>query len=128
VLVQSRRLPSAVAPQDLNALRDGLLEGVSHLSGSVLESHKADVVGKLLDAEAQHTYRDAESDVVRKRWVRLLCQGHVQISVVCQGSTEDRYAYWLPMFNTVMRSVQFADWWAEATGHSWLKQLTEPVD
>jgi hypothetical protein len=62
---------------------------------------------------------------VRRRWVRLLCQGNIQISIVCQGSSEARYTYWLPMFNTVMRSVRFSDWWAEATGHSWRKTVHE---
>ncbi|HEU5319057.1 MAG TPA: hypothetical protein VFX49_23300 [Chloroflexota bacterium] len=129
VLVQSRRLPSAVEPADLPALRDGMLEGIRQLPGAAIEEQKAEAVAdRLLDAEAKHTYRDPEAGVVRKRWIRLLCQGSVQVSIVCQGSSEERYAYWLPMFNTVMRTVKFADWWAEATGHSWRKTLDAPVD
>ena len=128
VLIQSRRLPSAVHPDDLAALREGLLEGVGQLPEAHVQRQKAEVIGKLLDAEAQHTYRGAESGSVRQRWVRLLCQGNVQLSIVCQASTVERFAYWLPMFNTVMRTVQFADWWADATGQSWRKELTDPVE
>jgi hypothetical protein len=57
VLVQSRRLPSAVEAGDIEALREGLLEGIGQLPGAEVLEHKADVVHKLLDAEAQHTYR-----------------------------------------------------------------------
>ena len=127
VLVQSRKLPAAVTADDLDALRGGLLEGVQQLPQAHVQEEKADAVGKLLTAEAQHTYRDAESGEVRKRWVRLLCQGTVQVSVVCQGSTEERFGYWSPMFNTIMRTVQFADWWAEVTGASWRKTLESPI-
>ena len=128
VLVQGRRLPSAVEPEDIQALEEGLLEGIGRLPGAEIQQHKADVVQKLLDAEARLTFKDAENGELRQRWVRLLCQGRVQISIVCQGSSPDRYQYWLPMFNSVMRSVRFSDWWAEATGHSWLKTINEPID
>jgi hypothetical protein len=129
VLVQSRRLPSAIEPADLPALREGLLEGIGQLPDAEIEEQTAEAVAdRLLTVEAKHTYRDAESGQRRKRWIRLLCQGNVQISIVCQGSSPERYEYWLPMFGTVMRTVRFADWWAEATGHSWRKTLDNPVD
>ena len=80
-------------------------------------------MGKLLDLEAEHTYRDPAGGETRRRWVRLLCQDRVQVSLVAQGSSEQAYAYWLPMFNTVMRTVRFADWWAESTGTSWQASL-----
>ena len=128
LLVQARRLPSAAEAGDLEALRGGLLEGVQQLpEAHVLEEH-AKVTGNLLDAEAKHTFRDAGSGEVRQRWVRLLCQDRTQISLVAQGATEQRFDYWLPMFTTVMRTVQFADWWAEATGQSWREELTDPVE
>ncbi len=128
LLVQSRKLPSPVQPEDLDALRDGLLEGVGQLPDVQLLDYKAEAIGKLLDAEAQHTYRDAQSGDLRKRWVRLLCQGAIQISIVAQGSSPEKFEYWLPMFNSVMRTVKFGDWWAEATGHSWRKTLTDPIE
>ena len=128
VLVQGRRLPSPVEPADIDALREGLIEGIGQLPGAEIEEQKADVVQKLLDAEARHTYQDGEAGDLRKRWVRLLCQGSVQISVVCQASSLERFDYWSPMFLTVMRSVRFSDWWAEATGHSWKKTINEPIE
>ncbi|HET7770917.1 MAG TPA: hypothetical protein VFN74_19240 [Chloroflexota bacterium] len=128
LLVQARRLPSKAQPDDLDALRGGLLEGVQQLPEAHVLEENARVTGPLLDAEARHTFRDAGSGTVRQRWVRLLCQDRTQISLVAQGATQERFAYWLPMFTTVMRTVQFADWWAEATGQSWRKELTDPVD
>jgi hypothetical protein len=123
LLVQSRRLPSRVGAEDLDVLREGVLAGLLHLPDAEIEHEHADTVGRLLDVEARHTYRDPESGVTRKRWVRLLCQDRVQVSLVAQGSTEAAFAYWLPMFNTAMRTVQFADWWAESTGTSWRATL-----
>ena len=128
VLVQGRRLPSAAEAGDLDALRGGLLEGVQQLpEAHVLEEH-ARVTGTLLDAEARHTFRDTAGGAVRKRWVRLLCEDRTQISIVAQGADEARFEYWLPMFTTVMRTVQFADWWADATGQSWRKQIDDPLE
>ncbi len=43
---------------------------------------------------------------------------------IAQGATPDDYAYWLPMFTQAMRTFQFADWCAEATGEQWLPDLT----
>lgn len=126
--MQGRRLPSPVEAADLDALREGLIEGIGRLPDADIHEHKADVVQKLLDAEARHTFRDAETGELRRRWVRLLCQGTVQISIVCQGSSPGRFEHWLPMFLTVMRSVKFSDWWAEATGHSWKKTINEPIE
>ena len=125
LLVQSRKLPSRVEPGDLDALRDGLVEGIGQLPDALLLTSEAEAVGSLLTAEAQHTYRDPESGASRKRWVRLLCQGNVQISIVAQGSSPDKFAYWVPMFTTVMRTVKFGDWWADAIGHSWRKTIAD---
>jgi hypothetical protein len=47
----------------------------------------------------------------------------VQISLSAQGSSPATFAYWLPMFNTAMRTVRFGDWWAELTGTSWRRTL-----
>jgi hypothetical protein len=123
LLVQSRRLPGRVRPADLEALREGFQEGLQQLPDVVIARQHADAVGKLLDLEAEHTYRDPAGGETRRRWVRLLCQDRVQVSLVAQGSSEQAYAYWLPMFNTVMRTVRFADWWAESTGTSWQASL-----
>ena len=128
LLVQGRRLPSVAQAEDLDALRDGLLEGLSRLPDARILQDDASATGALLHAEVRHTYRDSQTGDVRMRWVRLLCQGRTQVSLVSQAHSEARFEYWLPMFNTVMRTVQFADWWAEVTGHSWQKQIHNPVD
>jgi hypothetical protein len=126
LLVQSRRLPGRFRAADLEVLREGFLAGIRRLPGVEIASERAEAVGKLLDLEAQHTYHDPADGAVRRRWVRLLCQDRVQVSLVAQGSTDAAFAYWLPMFNTAMRTVQFADWWANSTGTSWRASLDEP--
>jgi hypothetical protein len=119
--VQSRRLRVQVRPDDLPDLRAGFLEGLRALPGLVLEREEARATGDLLDLEARHRF--AEGEAVRERWVRVLYQGRVQISLSAQGSSPATFAYWLPMFNTAMRTVRFGDWWAELTGTSWQRTL-----
>jgi hypothetical protein len=124
VLVQSRRLGVRVRPDDLGTLREGFLDGLHALSGLAIESEEAQAVGALVDLQARHTYRDG--DATRKRWIRVLYQGTVQLTLIAQGSTEDAFQYWLPMFNTVMHTVKFADWWADAIGKSWVRTPVKP--
>jgi hypothetical protein len=124
LLVQSRRLRTRIQSVDLDTLREGFLDGLHQLPGLALESEEAHTVEPLVDLQARHTYRDG--DATRKRWIRVLYQGTVQITLIAQGSTETAFQYWLPMFNTVMRTVQFADWWADATGKSWVRTLVKP--
>src|SRR5207244_1298861 len=112
----SRRLRVRVRPDDLNTLHEGFLDGLRQLPGLQIESEEARTVDPLISLEARHTYR--EGDATRKRWTRVLYQGKVQLSIIAQGASPAAFDYWLPMFNTVMRTVQFADWWAEVTGRS----------
>jgi hypothetical protein len=115
--VQSTRLRPRVGPADLPDLRAGFLDGLGTLPGLVLEREEARATGALLDLEARHRF--AEGPAVRERWVRVLYQGRVQITLSAQGSSPAVFAYWLPMFNTAMRTVRFGDWGAEVTGTSW---------
>jgi hypothetical protein len=117
VLLQSRRLRTRIAPGDLDDLREGMRDGLASLPDARIESLEGQAVGPLVTLEAHHTFRDG--DVTRRRWTRLLYQGTTQLSLTAQGATEARFAYWRPMFNTVMRTVQFADWWADMIGSSW---------
>ena len=95
----------------------GFLAGLRQLPKCQIESHEAESIGRLLTLEARLTIR--EGDAVRKRWVRQLYQGRLQIRMVAQGATPEAFAYWEPMFTTMMRTVRFGDWWAEAIGIEW---------
>ena len=121
MLVQSHRLRVRVRPDDLDTLHEGFLDGLRQLPDLQIESEEAHAVDPLIDLQARHTYRDG--DATRKRWIRVLYQDRVQISLIAQGASVAAFDYWLPMFNMIMRTVQFADWWAEATGTSWRRSL-----
>jgi hypothetical protein len=121
LLVRGARLRRKVRPDDIDTLREGMVEGLHQLSGVEVESADARSVGNLIDLQSRHTYRGG--DAVRKRWLRLLYQGTVQITLIAQGASPERFDYWLPMFTSAMHTVQFADWWAEITGVSWLRRL-----
>jgi hypothetical protein len=132
LIVQGKRLPlKKVQADDLEPLQAGFLDGINQLSESHIEEGtlKAQVTRDLLDLAARHTFRDAASGQVRKRWVRVLYRGNVQISVIGQGSSPEAFEKWLPMFSAPFNSVQFADWWAEVTGHQWMRSLEQrPVE
>ena len=73
-----------------------------------IEQHEAEVVGGLLALEARFTFYDGAT--ARKRWVRLLYQGHTQVRLVAQAASVEGYAYWEPMFYEAMRTLRFGDW------------------
>ena len=121
VLVQGKQLRVNVQPEDLGELRAGFEDGLRQLPEAVVEHLEAEAIRDLVTMEARHTF--VEGELTRKRWSRLLYQGRTQVTVLAQASSPERFEYCLAMFTTVMRSVQFADWWAEVTGHQWRTTL-----
>lgn len=111
---EGRDLGTTVTPGDLPALREGFLRGLRRMPGSVLETWEAEAVGNLVTMEARHTFIDGAA--TRKRWVRLLYQGSVQVRLVAQGATAQAFDYWLPMFYESMRTFRFGDWQLEMPG------------
>ncbi|MFN8517007.1 MAG: hypothetical protein U0841_31425 [Chloroflexia bacterium] len=123
--IESRELGTTVTGDDLPTLRDGLKQGLSQLRDLTIEFEDYESINKLVMLDVQFTYRDADDAddaPLRKRWLRLAYQGQIQVRLIAQGDV-DSYTYWLPAFNQSMRTFQFADWWAELTGHSWLNTL-----
>jgi hypothetical protein len=108
--IDARDLGTQVRPSDLSGLRSGMLSGIRRLGDCRIERHAAEAVGQLLTLEAVYSFRDAEA--VRKRWVRLLYQGHTQVRLVAQAASVNAYAYWEPMFYEAMRTLRFGDWFA----------------
>jgi len=129
--VEARDLGTPVTGDDLPTLRDGLKQGLSQLRDLTIEFEDYEAINKLVMLDVQFTYRepdDAADSPLRKRWLRLAYQGQIQVRLIAQGDV-DSYTYWLPAFNQSMRTFQFADWWADLTGHSWLPSLKrEEVD
>ena len=115
--VSGQDLGTEVQARDLPAIRRGFLNGLRQLPGCQIEQLEDTAIGALLTLEARLTYRDGEA--IRKRWVRLLYQGHAQIRLLAEGSSVERFAYWEPMFFMAFRTVKFGDWAAEAVGVEW---------
>jgi hypothetical protein len=107
-----RDLGVEIAPRDLRDLRAGFLRGLRQAPRSRVKLLDAAAIGRLITLEAHHTYRDGEN--VRKRWVRLLYQGTVQVTLVAQAATVEAFDYWLPMFYESMRTFRFGDWALDA--------------
>jgi hypothetical protein len=114
---EGRELGVEVEPDDLSVLEEGFLAGLRSLPEVTLESHEAEAVGKLITMEARLTFQ--EGGAPRKRWIRLLYQGQVQVRLIAQGATPGEFDYWEPMFFEAMRTFRFADWWGEVTGTAW---------
>jgi hypothetical protein len=116
--VSGHDLGTEVHARDLPALRRGFLAGLRQLPDAHIEQQEGVTIGALLSLEARVTYRDGEA--TRRRWVRLLYQGSIQVLLLAEGSTPERFAYWESMFVTAFRTVRFGDWWAEAVGIEWV--------
>jgi hypothetical protein len=109
---EGRDLGVEVTGADLTDLRRGFLRGLRRLPGSRMTLLDAAAIGRLITMEAHQSYRDGGQ--LRKRWVRLLYQGTVQVRLIAQAATVAEFDYWLPMFYESMRTFQFGDWAAEA--------------
>lgn len=119
--VQSSILSVKVSGRDLQALREGLEAGLRQLPGCQVEDLTTYRAHDVIGLEARHTYEDGEQK--RKRWVRLLYRGELQVRIVAQGATAAEFEYWMPMFSQSMRTFKFGDWWSAVTGKEWLPSL-----
>ncbi len=105
IAVEGRDLGTEVGAADLASLRRGFLRGLRELAECHIESRSAESVGALITMEARHTYKDG--DAIRKRWVRLLYQGHIQVRLIAQAASPEQFDYWEPMFYTTIRTMRF---------------------
>jgi hypothetical protein len=102
-------LGTPITARDLPTLRRGMLLGLRRLPHGQLESFQSETVGQLVTLEARHTFRDG--DATRKRWTRLLYQGHIQVRLVAQAASVPLFDYWEPMFYEALRTVHFGSGW-----------------
>ena len=121
--VEARDLGTTITGDDLVTLREGLEEGLRGLDDLTIEKHEDYAIDQLVGFEYWFTFREGPGGPLRKRWLRLAYQGRTQVRLIAQGATPEAFDHWLPLFNQAIRTFQFADWWAEVTGHSWQQSL-----
>ncbi|MCK6579347.1 MAG: hypothetical protein L6Q98_14745 [Anaerolineae bacterium] len=102
--VQVDDLGTQVTSEDMPDLVAGLLEGIGQRTESLVDSHTSAATGSLVQMEAKYTF--LEGSERRRRWVRVLYHETRQITFLAQGSAEQIYRYWLPMFNEAMMTLK----------------------
>lgn len=101
ISVEARELGTPVTASDLPDLKEGFLAGLRRVPGSRIESQDAYDVGFLVGLEARQLYEG------KKRWIRLLYRGDLQVRLVAQGATEQEFSRWLPSFDPAMTGFVF---------------------
>ena len=103
--IQARDLGTTVRAADLPTLREGFLSGLRSVPGSRLLKTSAYANDYYVGVEARQLFD--EGGQRRKRWVRLLHQGAVQVRLDFQARDAKHFAYWLPSLNPAMTGVLF---------------------
>ncbi len=129
VSVEARRLPTNVEPDDATILREGLEAGVRSIASAQIERSIADSVGAMVDLEVEHSYvADPVGDgagLTWRRWLRVMYLKDIQFTISAEAEDNGDFEYWRPAFLSIMRTAQFADWAAQATGRSWEAELSQ---
>jgi len=129
VSVEARRLPTNVEPDDATILREGLEAGVLSIASAQIERSIADSVGAMVDLELEHSYAaDPVGDgagLTWRRWLRVMYLKDIQFTISAEAEDNGDFEYWRPAFLSIMRTAQFADWAAQATGRSWEAELSQ---
>lgn len=129
VSVEARRLPTTVEPDDATILREGLEAGVRSIASAQIERSIADSVGAMVDLELEHSYvADPVGDgagLTWRRWLRVMYLKDIQFTISAEAEDNGDFEYWRPAFLSIMRTAQFADWAAQATGRSWEAELSQ---
>ncbi|HAH15246.1 MAG: hypothetical protein EBQ56_03220 [Proteobacteria bacterium] len=129
VSVEARRLPTNVEPDDATILREGLEAGVRSIASAQIERSIADSVGAMVDLELEHSYvADPVGDgagLTWRRWLRVMYLKDIQFTISAEAEDNGDFEYWRPAFLSIMRTAQFADWAAQATGRSWEAELSQ---
>lgn len=87
-------------PNDMDVLREGILEGLNQLDNCHLIAEKAFREEHRFGHELLYTFTFGKE--TRKRRSILYCCNHWQYSLICQGATEHDFDYWLPMWNFII--------------------------
>jgi hypothetical protein len=92
-----RKLDTSVVLEDEPVLRDGVAEGLQHLSELNIESADDSAYGNLLKFERIYTFHDGTGTRKRRTWIMYVDQW--QMVLTYQGESPEEYEYWLPMGN-----------------------------
>lgn len=92
-----RELEQGVVAEDLDALRDGIREGLKQLPEIAIDSFVEIPIDNLLKFEMVYGFREGEATLKRKSWV--LFADRWQYMLTWQGSSPEEYEYWLAMAN-----------------------------
>ena len=129
VSVEARRLPTNVEPDDATILREGLEAGVRSIASAQIERSIADSVGAMVDLELEHSYVadsvGVGAGLTWRRWLRVMYLKDIQFTISAEAEDNGDFEYWRPAFLSIMRTAQFADWAAQATGRSWEAELSQ---
>jgi hypothetical protein len=101
---ESFKLSFQVTEEDVPVLREGFHAGLQALPGVEVESQDETVTSTLIGFDARFIF--VEGEVRRKRWVRNIYWGKLQIVFIAQGSSPDEFDYWLPMFYHTMMAFE----------------------
>lgn len=97
-------LNTTVTAADLDILAEGFFEAIQQLPQAQIEAQDQRIAGKQLELEVKYTF--VEQEETRKRWVRVFYHETRQITMTAQGTTPNRYDYWLPMFFQAMMTAK----------------------
>ena len=105
-------LLAAVTAEDLPLLRDGFDDGLATLPDLHVLDSCDEALGNLVKLERTVTF--SEGGVTRKRMLRAIYAGRIQLLFVYQGRSPQAYAYWLPMGSYCYATLRLADeiWYA----------------
>lgn len=101
---ESYKLRFSVTNEDVPVLRDGFRAGLSNLPGIEVDWQDETVTPTLIAYDARFTFLEDEER--RKRWVRNMYWGALQLVFIAQGSTPAEFDYWLPMFYQTMMTFE----------------------
>jgi len=94
-------LGTRVVPEDMVELERGFLTALRGMPNSDVLEHRRIDTGPLLGMEAQQRFDG------KKRWIRLLYRGELQVRLIAQGATEQEFDFWLPSFEPAMTGYVF---------------------
>ena len=106
IAIAVQDLGEPLAPRERPAILRGVREGLAQLPGCRTESLVELDQGGPWGVEWVCTFSAGKGRCRRR--ARLFFSDRYQYSVVCQGSTEERYAYWQGMFEFTLLTVATA--------------------
>jgi hypothetical protein len=85
-------------------LREGFEAGLQAVPGIQIEWRDDTISQTIIGFDARFTFLEGEER--RKRWVRNMYWGKLQIAFIAQGETPAEFDYWLPMFYQTMMTFE----------------------